>query len=403
MTPELVQSSSIIDGKVSSFRADAASPNWELSNPVRALLIAEKAPDLHQLGVATVHLVPTNVVGFTYHGFPVKLFISRDTGLPAAVESLVSLPGSVAWSSRGDLLDRTEWMNWIFVQGIRFPAQWDTTQNGNILQTVTVFSGKIDVPLDEKELTPDPQARAQLSLPGRTNVDEYPLGNSKRPMTEIAPGIVQIPGDWYVTLVRQRDGIVVIDAPISNGYSAKVLAEAAKRFLGLPVKAVITTTNFFWHTAGLREYASRGIPIYALDRNEGVVRSLLSAPHSLAPDALARNHRRAKLHLISSPTSLGRGENELVLIPVRRGSGQMLMVYIPEHRILHTAEMVQPLGPGGSLLFPESLQEVTDAVRDARIAPQTMIGEHMSPTSWSVVGDTLQRADASLLFRGPNK
>ena len=392
-TPQIVQASGSTDGVAAPMRVDAAPPDWELANPVRSLLIARSAPDLRVLGTAKVHLVPADIVGFTFHGFAVKLFISRDNRLPMAVESLVDLPGSIAWGSRGDLLERTEWMNWTLVDAVRLATEWDMTRNGKPLETTSVLAAKLDVPLNEKLLTPDPQAVAQLSLPGRRNVDEIPLGDTARPISEIAPGVIQIPGSWYSTLVRQDDGIVVIDAPISNGYSAKVIAEAARRFPGVPIKAVITTTNYFWHTAGLREYAARGIPIYALDRNVGVVRDLLDAPHRLAPDSFALSHRKGVIKPVTEPTLLGAGDNKLLLIPVRRAFGQMLMVYFPNRQILHTAELVQPLGPGGSILFPEYLQEVSDEVRDSGIAPATMIGMHMSPTPWSRVGEAIREAD----------
>ena len=389
-----MQTSASTDGIAAPARVDVAPPDWELANPVRALLIARASPDLHLLGMDKVHLAPADVLGFTFHGFAVKLFISRDQRLPVAVEFLVTLPGSIAWGSRGDLVDRTEWMNWTLVQGIRFPTQWDTSRNGNALETTSVLDSKLDVPLDQKLMTPEPKAGSELSLPGRRNVDELPLGDPARPILEIAPGVIQIPGSWYSTLVRQNDGIVIIDAPISNGYSAKVMADAARRFPGLPIKAVITTTNYFWHTAGLREYAARQIPIYALDRNAGVVRALLDAPHRLAPDAFANSGRKGAIVPVSAPMRLGSGDNELLLLPVRKASGQMLMVYFPHHHILHTAELVQPLGPGGSLLFPEYLQEVTDAVREAGIAPATMIGMHMSSTPWNRVGEAIAKADA---------
>ena len=110
--------------------------------------------------------------------------------------------------------------------------------------------------------------------------------------------------------------------------------------------------------------------------------------------SLSLNHRTGTIRAISRPTFLGSGDNSLRLIPVRRAFGQMLMVYLPNRQILHTAELVQPLGPGGSLLFPEYLQEVTDAVRDAGIQPTTMIGMHMSPTPWSRVAEAIAKADA---------
>jgi len=44
--------------------------------------------------------------------------------------------------------------------------------------------------------------------------------------------------------VRQDDGLVIIDAPISAGYSRRVLDEAARRFPGMKVKALITSTSW---------------------------------------------------------------------------------------------------------------------------------------------------------------
>ena len=42
------------------------------------------------------------------------------------------------------------------------------------------------------------------------------LNKIRKPST-----IVHIPGAWNVTLVRQTDGIVVVEAPISSGYSVR--------------------------------------------------------------------------------------------------------------------------------------------------------------------------------------
>ena len=66
-------------------------------------------------------------------------------------------------------------------------------------------------------------AAAELSLPDGAekatylrSVDEMPLGRPDRPDPGNRPSVVQTPGSWYTTLVRQEDGIVVIEAPISS-------------------------------------------------------------------------------------------------------------------------------------------------------------------------------------------
>jgi hypothetical protein len=69
----------------------------------------------------------------------------------------------------------------------------------------------------------------------------------------------------------------------------------------------------------------------------------------------------------------------------------MLMSWIQDARILHTAEMVQPLGPNGALLFPEALLEISRSVSEAGIPTGSLsiIGMHMSATPWSTVCTTL--------------
>lgn len=98
---------------------------------------------------------------------------------------------------------------------------------------------------------------------------------------------------------------------------------------------------------------------------------------------------------MSGPTSIGDGPNRITLFPVTAATQPMLMTYIAGARLLHTGEMVQPLGPGGSILFPESLIELTDTVRANNLAVERIIGMHMSPTPWKAVGETLRQAGVS--------
>ena len=123
-------------------------------------------------------------------------------------------------------------------------------------------------------------------LTKKRTVEETPLGLSGSPAEEIAPGVVVVPELWKVEEIRQTDDIVIPEAPISNGHSKRVIEDAAKRFPSLPVKAVITTSDAWPHIGGLREYAARGIPIYALDLNRPIIERLLSAPHHIAPTRL---------------------------------------------------------------------------------------------------------------------
>lgn len=371
-------------------RSSLASPAWWTQDPIRVLRRAADAADAEFVGDAPVHGVPARQVRFSSNGLSVKLSIATGNLLPLAAEVVVALPADIAWSSRGDIIERTEWQNWSLVEGVRLPFQTDVFRNGEPLLSASVEKFSINPTLGVEDFQQDAATLQQLETPGARDVDALPLGRPDRPIREISQAVVQIPGGWYATAVCQPDGIVVIDAPISNGYSDKVIAEITRRFPGTRIKAVVTTTSFNWHTAGVRSYAARGIPIYVLDRNAGVVKALLRAPHRLRPDQLSRSGRRGVIRTVSAATTIGTGATRMVLYPISHATSPMMMVYFPNLQLLHTAEMVQPLGPGGALIFPESLREIIDEVAARGLRVKTVIGMHMDPTPWKTVVDTLR-------------
>lgn len=181
-------------------------------------------------------------------------------------------------------MQRTEWSNWRQDRsGLRYPMQWDIRVNGMPDRTLMLRALQVDGPVDPALLVVPEAVAAQFrpDAPPR-DVTSIPLG-AKR--TAIAPGIFLVEGPWNVTIVDQGDGIVILEAPTGSNYSVQVLAEAAARYPGKPVKAVVTTSDSWPHLAGIREYAARGIPIYALDLSETIVRRTLAAPYTVQRNA----------------------------------------------------------------------------------------------------------------------
>jgi len=379
-----------------------APPAWTVRDPIAALRLADGASDLTILPDVLSHGSVHHVVSFHDGRYPVKIFLDAASGLPNAIEALVTYDDqhtaeSIAWNALGDVVERMEYQNWSFVDGIRYPFQQDRFRNGQLISTVTITSAQLNEPVDTHELATlseqplQPASVQDLRPSQRVPNGPYP----DKPVSEIARGIVQLPNSWYSAIVLQDDGLVIIDAPISAGYSKGVLEEAAKRFPGKRIKALITSTGFFWHVAGVREYAARGIPIYAEARNVPVIMKMLAAPHSLAPDDLSRQKiPRYQVIAVRDRTIIGKGANAIQVYPVTEATQPMLMTYIQDAHLLHTGEMVQPLGPGGSILFPESLIELTRTVTADHLSVEQIIGMHMSPTPWSSVAEALRSANA---------
>ncbi len=413
-TPDRAPGRTVLASQVQAWLAGAAGqtvvlalpppPAWEIQDPLRALLLARAAADLKQEPDVMRHQARQHVVAFHHGRWPVRIYVDERLGLPTATEAMVSFDeGStdvVALKSFGDIVERSEFMAYDLSAGLRAPLQTDVYRNDRPYRVVLRSSPRIDAPEDRvvMESLPKLEPAQKLDLDKLALTRPLPGGpDPKRSIEEIAPGVVQIPGAWYTTLVAQDDGVVILDAPISSGYSRQVLEEAARRFPGLPVKALITSTPFYWHVAGIREYAARGIPIYGQDRNLPVLRAVLTAPHALAPDHLSQHRAKAPLRSISGPMRLGSGRNGLLILPVRYGEQPMLMTYLAQARLLHTAEMVQPLGRDGALLYPEALLEIDRSIAEACLptAGLRLIGMHMSPTPLTALAPVIAAAAAN--------
>ena len=202
-------------------------------------------------------------------------------------------PSEMFWSSWGDVTNRLYYSFWwLCPGGIHYPLQWDWINNGlpDHAMTITDIAVNVDFPADSFAISAD--EKAAFEQRSKTTLDDRPLINPKRPPVELAKDIVHIPGSWNVTLVRQGDGIVVVEAPISSGYSSQVLAEAEKRWPGVPIKAVISTSDSWPHIAGVREYVARGIPVYAPDLNVPILTRLVASPRTEFPDELAKHPKK---------------------------------------------------------------------------------------------------------------
>jgi hypothetical protein len=372
---------------------------WQTTDLIHTLLLAENAPDLSLAPDVSLHGILQHVIAFHNGPYPVRIYLDATSHLPSAIEQVIVENRAdgryLAWNPLGDITDRYEFMNYDLPQGVRYPTQIDVFRNGQHMSVLTLSDVHFDTrPLDES-LFAMADVKPPASIP---RADDIALGqpishapDPKKPITEIAPGIVQIPGSWFSTIVRQPDGLVIIDAPISSGYSQRVMAEAARRFPGVPIKALVTSTAFYWHISGIREYAAKGIPIYVRDRNVPVVNAMMAAPHTLMPDDLATSSKAPDIHGISAPTTIGTGPNAITLFPISEGEQPMLMTSIPGAHLLHSGEMVQPFGPNGAPIYPEALLELKHSLATAGISTNhlRLIGMHLSPMPWTTVQDVL--------------
>src|SRR5258707_11288949 len=73
---------------------------------------------------------------------------------------------------------------------------------------------------------------------------------SVKQATALAPGIDLYAGSWNATVVKEPDGIIILEAPISGPYTQGVVRQARKRYPGLRVSALLSTSDSWPHTGG---------------------------------------------------------------------------------------------------------------------------------------------------------
>lgn len=365
-------------------------------SPERLLLTALDAPDLHSMPDVSLQSISQNAVAFTLDGSPVLVYLNPYTHLPTAVDYSGPLAHAGFWSYLGDVTQRTYFSFWWLAKGgIHLPLQWNIEGNGQPDSMFVMSKLQIDEPLNESELAIPDAIRTRFRDAKVADLEQRPLGIPGQPAQELRPGIIFIPGVWNATFIRQDDGIVILEAPISSGYSAKVIAEAKKRFPGMPIKDVITTSDSWPHLAGIREYVADGVPIYALDLNRPILNRVITAPRKSKPDALARAPRTPEFHLVAEKLVLGTGPNRMELYPLHgETSERQMMVYFPEYHLLYGSDPFQQ-NEDGSLFYPQTVSEEMDAVAREHLVVEQFFMMHIGLTSWSDLPKVLAAAAAS--------
>jgi hypothetical protein len=364
---------------------EAARQRLDLG-PARVLLTAAAAHDLHFTAPETVRGSAHAVVEFTWGKTPVRVLLNPFNHLPDAVETTQEFQDF--WYYWGDVQQRIYFDNFKLVRGIRFPTNLVEERNGVTWSSEQALNVEFNVPIDDKAFAMDAKvAKATAEQPGRSR----PF----RPKTDtvLAPGIDLFPGSWNSTIVKEPDGVVILEAPMSGLYTQGIIDEAKKRYPGAPITAVLSTSDSWPHTGGVRVAVADGLPVFILDLNQPLLERMVDAPHTLDPDAL-QNSKNSKpiWKIVANSEEVGSGANRMQLYPLRGASTErQYMVYFPEHHLLYASDTLA-LNGDGSLYDPELMNEVAQAVKRENLKVDKVYAMHQGQVEWSHVLELLERS-----------
>ena len=345
--------------------------------PLRVLLAASAARDLRYAPAESLRSTPHAVVAFTWNAVSVRVLLNAYNHLPDAVDTTQQLHDF--WYFWGDVQQRVYWDNWKLLGSVRYPTNEIVERNGAIWKSSQALDVELEPVLDERRFALDP-AVAQQSAQGTGWSRPFAAG---KPVV-LAPDVLLYPGAWNATIVKQRDGVVILEAPISGTYTRGLLDEARARYPGVPITAVVSTSDSWPHVGGVREAVAQRLPIYLLDLNRPLLERLIAAPHTIDPDALQTAPQPPSWHLVSGKVELGTGANRVWLIPLRGAATErQYMVYFPAHRLLYASDTLVIDPDKHRLYAPELLHEVQQAVEREHLQVDTVFAMHQEPIAWS--------------------
>jgi hypothetical protein len=354
--------------------------------PARVLLTAAGATDLHYEAPENLRSTFHTVVAFSWRHIPVRVLLNPFNHLPDAVETTQVFHDF--WYFWGDVQQRIYFDNWKLVEGISYPTNWVEERNGAFWRSTQALNVELNVQLDEKafEMTAGAVKQSAAS-PG------WNRPFSAKQATALAPGIDLFAGSWNATIVKEPDGVVILEAPISSLYMQGVIREAHRRYPGRPISAVLSTSDSWPHTGGVRLAVAQRLPVYILDLNQPLLDRMMSAPHTIEPDTLQKStDSKARWKLVAGKVEFGSGANRMELYPLRGASTErQYMVYFPERKLLYASDTLA-LNDDGSLYDPELMYEVSQAVKRENLIVDTVFAMHQGPMSWEQVMALIEKS-----------
>ena len=238
----------------------------------------------------------------------------------------------------GDLGVETAFSNYRELNGLKFPssivqnrAGWPTFE----AQLLGVQANPPDIA--ERAVAPAPP-------PGFGGPPPAQAGAAPPPASEqLAPGVWRIRGAYNALAVEFADHVVLFEpGPQNEARAQAIMAETKRVIPGKPIRYGVISHHHFDHTSGLPAVVAEGITIVTPKVNEAFLERALSAPRTLAPDAIAASGRAPQVEGFEGDKRVFEDATRTFEIHVIKGlphADGLVVGYLPAEKILVYADM----------------------------------------------------------------
>jgi glyoxylase-like metal-dependent hydrolase (beta-lactamase superfamily II) len=267
-------------------------------------------------------------------GQPYKVvgYIGEEDNLVHRVETWVENP------IFGDLHVETVFRNYRDLNGLKFPSTITQTRWGwptFEAQLLGVQANPADL---AEKLVPPPQPQFGGPPPGAGAGGPPPAASE-----QLAPGVWRIRGAYNALAVEFADHVVLFEpGPQNDARAQAIIAETKRVIPGKPIRYGVISHHHFDHTGGIAAVVAEGVTIVTPRVNERFLMSALSAPRTLAPDAIPASGRRPIVEGFDGDLKVFEDATRRFEIHVIKGlphADGLVVGYLPNERILVYADM----------------------------------------------------------------
>jgi len=277
-------------------------------------------------------------------GLMFTLAIDGTTKLPTRVVSMTDN------TNLGDVAIETSFADYQDVNGLKLPARLTTRTDKYTTAELRVTKQAVDA--DTGDLAA-PAAAASAAVPVAPPVMVT--------VQEVAPGIWWLAGgSHHSVLVEFADHLTLIEAPLNDARTLAVIAKAREIKPDKPLTQVVNSHHHFDHSGGIRAAVSEGLTVVAHKASAQYFQDSAARPHTIVPDALAKNPKPIKIETVDEELELKDATRTVNLYRIA-GSAHavtLLMAYFPKERILVLGDVYTP-GAALSPYAPNLMENIT--------------------------------------------